>query len=492
LRHDAPRLDEIAARLAEQLGRAIRPVMNWKGEAGLRAVTHLDEGDVMLLGDLALELGEANDDEALAEALAGLCDIYCNAAFALSHEVRASTVGVTHKAGRAVAAPAFARELTGLETFFSDPPEPLYTILGGELSGPKLSLAEEIARRSDNLLVAGAMCLPFLIARGFVPNDAEIADQLIAKADRMLKEAREDKRDITVPIDFTVADRETLARLQRGERFALGPPLENVRREELRPEHIICDIGNLTRWSWGDSAGQAKTIFWHGPLGVCELGPFTEGTRFVAARLAGGAWPGIHRVMVCGGSLSRSLRQMGIAIVPTGHVSTAGRATLHYFAGHPLPAVEALGQASVRRRKPFRVLIPLDGSAADRRACEVAAAMATPQSQIFLLHVRRGTDVELRTDFRYALSKVEEAEWRVESERIFAHANATLTARGLIAADQIAVQGKPAIITLLYAERIGAQLIVVTADAEGETLDAGYVIDHAPCAVLVAEGVAAV
>jgi phosphoglycerate kinase len=485
-RPDAPDLDDLIARLSEQLGRAVSPLIDWRGETGLRVVTHMGKGQVIMLGDLALEAGEETNDETLADALARLCDIYCNAAFALSHEVRVSTVGVVHKAKRAVAAHAFARELMQLELSLNEPPRPLYAILGGELSKQKLLLAEEISRRAENLLVAGEICLPFLVARGFVPGNATVADELVRIADRMMSEARDDKRDITTPVDFTVADQETLERLKRGERFALEPPLQNVRREEIQPEQIICDIGDITRWGWSDSCGQARTIFWHGPLGICELEPFTEGTRVLAMELVSRTWPGMHKSMICGSSLSRSLRQMGIATEQIGYLTTAGRAVLHYFAGRPLPAVEALRQAARRRREPFRILIPLDGSTGDRHAIEVAAEMATSQSEIHLLHVRRGPDEEQHPDFLYALSEAEKVERRLESERIFAQANTFLASHGLVSANQLAAQGKPAKIILRYAKQMRAGLIVVTANAADGTINARQVIDHATCAVLVA------
>jgi phosphoglycerate kinase len=483
----ALRFDDIGLRLAEQLGQAVSPLIDWKGEIGLRVVTRLNEGKIILIGDLAFEPGEAVADDQLAEALARLCDIYCNEAFGLSHEVRASTTGVARKARLAVTGLAFARELRQLELVLSDLQHPLHTILGGKLSKHKLLLAEEISRRSENLFVAGELCLPFLVAGGFVPGSAVVADEVVRIADRMIREAREDKRDITTPVDFTVVDQETFAQLSRGERFALAPPLQNVKKDELQSDQMICDIGNVTRWSWSDSFASAKTIFWHGPLGICELEPFTQGTRFLATEFVRRAWPGAYRSVACGSSLMVSLRQMGIAAEGIGHLTAAGCAALHYVAGRPLPAVDALHQAGKPRRAPFRILIPLDGSMGDKHALEVAAEMATRPSQILLLYVRRGPDAEQHTDFLAALSKAEKFARRMESERIFAQANALLATRGLVSADQLMMQGEPAEIILRYAKRMAAGLIVVAADADGEMISARQVIEHATCAVLVAQ-----
>ena len=149
---DAPRLDGIAARLGELLGRSVGKLDEWKGEAGLRAVNRLSEGEIMMLENLAFESGEDAGDETLADTLGKLAHIYCNEAFALSHEVRASTVGVAKRAKRAVAGVAFERELSTLEVKLREPRLcPSLALLGGEVQRisycwPKKSPAARIAR----------------------------------------------------------------------------------------------------------------------------------------------------------------------------------------------------------------------------------------------------------------------------------------------------------------------------------------------------------
>jgi phosphoglycerate kinase len=112
---DPPRLNVLASRLSELLGRSVGKLDEWKGEAGLRAVTHLDEGAIMMLENLAFEAGEEVGDDKLADALGRLSDIYCNEAFALSHQVRASTVG----------AGAEKRVRSSIVATRTAPPEPL-------------------------------------------------------------------------------------------------------------------------------------------------------------------------------------------------------------------------------------------------------------------------------------------------------------------------------------------------------------------------------
>jgi nucleotide-binding universal stress UspA family protein len=136
-------------------------------------------------------------------------------------------------------------------------------------------------------------------------------------------------------------------------------------------------------------------------------------------------------------------------------------------------------------RESLRILIPLSGAESDTSALHVAAEMAPRDAEFFLLHARSGPDEERYPDFKRA-SEAERFEHGVESERIFARANAILASRGLISAGQLAAQGDPEEIILRVANRMAAELIVLAPGA------ARRVLDHAACAVLVAGPGAAV
>jgi nucleotide-binding universal stress UspA family protein len=177
---------------------------------------------------------------------------------------------------------------------------------------------------------------------------------------------------------------------------------------------------------------------------------------------------------------------MNIATERISHVTPAGRAALHYFAGRPLPAVEVLSQASKTGHEPLRILVPVNGSDSDASALHVTAEMAPRDTEILLLHTRSGPDPEQYPDIRLALSEAERFEQRIESERIFSRANAILASRGLISADQVVAQGKPAEVILRCASQMGAQLIVLAVSGASGEADARHVIDQATCAVLAA------
>ncbi len=484
---NAPRLDAIAVQLGELLGRPVSKLDEWQGEAGLRAVSRLGEGEIMMIENLAFEAGEEAEDDRLADALGRLADIYCNEAFALAHEIRASTVGVAKRAKRALAGLAFERELSALEIKLGEPRRhPSLTLLGGEVSKEKLLLAEEIARRSDRTLVAGQLALPFLIARELLLTSAAVTEEMVTIADRMMAEARADKRALDTPVDFAVVDKRTFKRLARGEPVAPAPPLQNVGENEIEPDHIICDVGKATRWAWSDWFPPARTIFWHGPVGISEIDLFCEGTEFLANEVANRTWPTVHRTVVSGTSLVAALRRIGFATERIKHLTYAGRAALHYAACRPLPAVDVLSQAEQVKPKPFRILIPLNGSDRDTNAVHAAAEVVARNAEIVLLHVRPGPDEEQYPGIIEIMNEAERFERRMESERIFARANAILATRGLLPAQQLAVQGRPTKIILRYAKRMEAELIVLVATGALATLGARRVIDHATCATLVA------
>lgn len=483
---DPPRADAVAARLSELLGRPVSKLDQWKGEAGLRAVSYLADGDVMMIENLTYEAGEETGDEKLADDLGRLADLYCNEAFGLSHEVRASTVGAAKRAKRAVAGLAFERELSMLQIMLGELRSPSLALLGGQVSRDALLLAEDIARRCDRTLIAGQLALPFLIARELLLSSAAVTEEMVTIAERMIRETRDQKRSLSTPADFTVVDRKVFERLSRGEPLPAGHSVQNVGEKELDSEHVVCDLGKATRWSWSDYFGPARTIFWHGPVGVSEIDLFCEGSRFLANAIAERTWPTLHRKVVCGTSLVAALRRIGFPTENIRHLTYAGRAAMHYFAERPLPAVEALSQASPGRRKPARILIPLNGSKRDTISLHAATEMAARDADIVLLHVRPGPDQEKSPGVLEVLNEAEKLERRIESERIFARANAMLAAGGLLSAAQISVQGRPSKMILRYARRTEADLIVLAAEGALASFAARRIVDHASCATLVA------
>jgi nucleotide-binding universal stress UspA family protein len=365
-----------------------------------------------------------------------------------------------------------------------EPLQHVLAVLRCVLSKDKLLLAEQIAKGSDRVLVAGQLCFPFLIARGRVFHGPAVADELITIAERMLTEARKEKRFILTPVDFTVVEQLKFERLARGEPYVLNPPTENVREHEIKPDQVICDIGTVTQWSWTEYFAAARRIFWHGPMGITETDLFRAGTRFLAEQLAIRTSGTAHCTVVCGSSLVAALRSIGFRKEKHIHLTSAGRTALQLFAGFPLPAVEALSSSAGTEQKRCRVLIPLDGSERDVETLGAATGILPRNAQLFLLHVRSGLDEEQYPDVAAALSDADRLERRLESERIFARANSALAACGLFSADRVADQGKRVDVITRHARRLKAELIVVSAGPH-EPIGLRRIVENTACSTFV-------
>jgi phosphoglycerate kinase len=484
-REAAPQLDAVAARLSELLGRSVGKLDDWQGEGAQRAVHQLADGAVLMLGDIAHEAGETAGDDMVADRLSRLAEIYCNEAFGLAYEVRASTVAVAKRAKHAVAGITFERELTMLEGMLGELRAPSLALLGGEISREKMLLAEEIFQRVDHTFLAGQLAFPFLTAQGRLRGHSAVPDESVVVAERMLAAARDHQRSLHTPADYTVVERSAFERLSRGE-YLVPPVLRNVSENQLEPDFVVGDIGEATRWAWSDWFGPARTIFWHGPLGICEIDQFCESSKFLANAIANRTWPMLHRTVVCGTSLVSALRRIGFATERLRHLTHAGSTSLHYFARRPLPAVEVLNRSSEKAMTHrCRVLIALDGSERDPVSVRAAAQHVTPSAEIILLHVRPGPDEEAYPEIVELMDEGEKLQRRLESERVFGHANGILATSGKLSTRQVAVQGKPVEMILRHAERMRADMIIWVAAGTLADLRTRRVLERTPGAALI-------
>ena len=101
------------------------------------------------------------------------------------------------------------------------------------------------------------------------------------------------------------------------------------------------DIGPLTAARYGRAIAQAGTVFWNGPMGAFECGPFSHGTRIIAEAVAHTNGTSV----VGGGETVAAVRQFGLQD-DVDHLSTGGGATLELLRGGRLPGVEALSASA--------------------------------------------------------------------------------------------------------------------------------------------------
>jgi phosphoglycerate kinase len=320
-------LAPVAARLGELLGTDVPLAADVAGEDARAKVQALGNGDVLLLENVRFEAAETSKDDAargeLADRLAAFADVYVDDAFGAVHRKHASVFDVAERlpryAGRLV-----ARELEVLTRLTTDPERPYVVVLGGSKVSDKLAVIEALLPKVDRLLVGGGMCFTFLAAQGHGVGGSLLEADQVDTCRRLLAEAGD---RIVLPVDVVAATA-----------FSAEAETSVVPVEEIPDGRMGLDVGPRTVEIFGSELGNARTVFWNGPMGVFELAPFQEGTRGVAAAVA--AVDGLS--VVGGGDSAAAVRQLGLDEASYGHISTGGGASLEYLEGRELPGLAVL------------------------------------------------------------------------------------------------------------------------------------------------------
>ena len=325
-RDPALSLRPVADRLAELSDVHVTLAPGVVGDDVGALAEELAPGDVLLLENLRYEPGETRNDPELSDALADLADVYVNDAFGAAHRAHASTEGVAHRIPNHAAGLLLEREVTTLRALLDEPQRPLVTVLGGAKVSDNLAVIERFLEVADTILIGGAMCFPFLAARGHTVGSSLCEDVDVELAERLLASGHEHHASLELPSDLMLADR-----------FAADARTRELDGVDVPDGWMGVDIGPRTSAAYTAEIARAGTVFWNGPMGAFEIEPFAAGTRAIADAVAGA--PG--KTVVGGGDSAAALQSFGLADRVT-HLSTGGGAALELIEGRPLPGVEAL------------------------------------------------------------------------------------------------------------------------------------------------------
>lgn len=315
------RMDRIAQRLGELLGRPVKKASGVTGPEVMAAAQALKPGEVLLLENLRFDPREQAGDAGFAHELASLGDVYVNDAFGTCHRSDASMVAVPHAmAGKPrVVGTLVAKELAVLGELLSAPPRPLVAILGGAKVSDKIGFIRSLLSRADRVLVGGAMSYTFLKAEGQGVGNSKVEADKLDVAGELLETAR---GKIELPVDHLV-----VSRLDE-------PGSARVVEGRIPDGWVGVDIGPKTIAHYVHVIGRAGTVVWNGPMGKYEDAAYSGGTRAVAEALS----VSNAVTIVGGGETAEAVEQFGLAERMT-HVSTGGGAFLEYVEGAPFPAL---------------------------------------------------------------------------------------------------------------------------------------------------------
>ena len=317
---DADSLAKVGQRLSELLGMPVQLVRDWVDGV------QVDHGQVVLLENCRVNVGEKKDDEALAKKMAALCDVYVNDAFGTAHRAEATTHGIARFAPIACAGPLLAAELDALGRALHEPKRPLVAIVGGSKVSTKLSILQSLADKVDQLVVGGGIANTFMLAAGLSIGKSLAEPDQVDQARAVIDIMKQRGAAVPIPVDVVCAK-------------AFGADAEATVKAatDVADDDMILDIGPQTAAQLAEILKKAGTIVWNGPVGVFEFDQFANGTEVVARAIAESDGFSIAG----GGDTLAAIAKYGIG-EQVGYISTGGGAFLEFLEGKTLPAVAVL------------------------------------------------------------------------------------------------------------------------------------------------------
>ncbi len=313
-------LAPVAKRLAELLGRDVPLVADWVGGVSVAA------GQVVMLENCRVNVGEKKNSEALARQMAALCDIYVNDAFGTAHRAEGTTYGIAQFAPVACAGPLLSAEIDAISKALAAPKRPLAAIVAGSKVSTKLTILQALARNVDQLIVGGGIANTFMLAAGLKIGKSLAEPDLVGEAKAVIDAMKARGAEVPIPTDVVCA-----------KTFSADAVATVKKATEVDDDDLILDIGPDTAARLATQLKAAGTIVWNGPMGVFEFAAFENGTKVVAHAIATSSAFSIAG----GGDTLAAIAKYGID-KDIGYISTGGGAFLEVLEGKTLPAFEIL------------------------------------------------------------------------------------------------------------------------------------------------------
>jgi len=315
-------LAPVAERLSEWLGCPVPLLANW-----VDGVT-VAPGQVVLLENCRVNLGEKKNNETLARKMAALCDIFVHDAFGTAHRAEASTYGIAQYAPIACAGPLLSAEIDAVTTALAHPKRPLVAIVAGSKVSTKLTILQSLADKVDGLIVGGGIANTFMLAAGLKIGKSLAEPDLLDAARSVIASMQARGAAVPIPVDVVTA-----------KTFSADAPATVKAATEVADDDLILDIGPQTSAILAAQLMAAGTIVWNGPVGVFEFDAFSHGTQAIARAIA--ASPAFS--IAGGGDTLAAIAKYGIE-KDVGYISTGGGAFLEVLEGKTLPAFEILAR----------------------------------------------------------------------------------------------------------------------------------------------------
>jgi phosphoglycerate kinase len=319
-------LAPVANQLSTLLNKPVQMASDCIGSDVQAASEKMVSGDIILLENLRFHAEEKQNDNEFANALASLCDIYINDAFAVSHRAHASVEAINQYVNLKAAGFLLQKELNYFKKAMNNPARPLTAVIGGAKVSSKLAALKNMINHVDKIIIGGAMANTFLKCLDCNVGKSLVEDDCLWDAHSLLKHSVMHNINVYLPIDAIVAQ-------------GIQPDAMtcSVPVKEIPQGQMIGDIGPATCLLYAEAIQNSQTIIWNGPMGVFEMDPFKNGTQSMIHCVANS--PAL--TIVGGGDTDAALHRAGKAD-QIDYISTGGGAFLTLMEGKTLPAVAAL------------------------------------------------------------------------------------------------------------------------------------------------------
>lgn len=303
------------------------------GEQATLTAGMLKPGEVLLLENLRFYKEEEKGDEAFAQKLAKLGNVYVNDAFGTAHRAHASTAVIAKffPADKRMFGLLMEAEVKSAEKILRDPQKPLTAIIGGAKVSDKILIIENLLEKATDIIIGGGMAYTFMKAAGGNIGGSLCEDDRLQTASDLMKKAIEKGVCIHLPSDSVIADK-----------FDANANTSTAPSNNIPDKWLGLDIGPNACDQFSNVIHKSKTILWNGPMGVFEMHKFQHGTKAIATAVAESTQKGAFS-LVGGGDSVAAVNQFGFSD-KVSYVSTGGGALLEYFEGKELPGIAAINQ----------------------------------------------------------------------------------------------------------------------------------------------------
>ncbi|MBI2626674.1 MAG: phosphoglycerate kinase [Parcubacteria group bacterium] len=228
-----------------------------------------------------------------------------------------------------------------LKNVLDTPSDGKILILGGAKISTKAPVIKGFIEHSDAILIGGAVANQFFKFKGVNVGSSRVEKIALEDLGFDIGHPR-----ILLPQDMVISSDMT------GVGSKEVVPVQNIADDQK-----ILDIGPETIKRFSKLINDSKLIVWNGPMGLAEVGAFSEGTKQIVSAIFSSS----SRKVVGGGDTIAFLEKESLldkfsgfdksfdSEVPrtegltTSFVSTGGGAMLEFLAGNQLPGLVALG-----------------------------------------------------------------------------------------------------------------------------------------------------